>query len=1472
MSKINAVRFINLNYNNNAIRISDEIFKLNGESTLFSLRNGGGKSVLVQMMTAPFVHKRYRDTKDRPFSSYFTTNKPTFILVEWKLDQGAGYVLTGMMIRKNQEISEEHQDELEIINFISEYKERCMQDIYHLPVVEKTKNDITLKGFHVCKQLFESYKRERKIPFFYYDMNNFAQSKQYFDKLSEYQINYKEWETIIKKVNEKESGLSELFADCKDEKGLVEKWFLKAVENKLNKDKDCMKEFQVILEKYTGQYKDNKSKIERRDTIHAFEQEAERIYTGAEKYKELSEHLGEQKARIADFIEKLHELYEKEKNYASETEQKLEEMEHQLAHLEYEKLSGEIYRIIEKERFCNNNLEMLQIERNDLERGKEEISHKLQVLSCAKQKENVTECKKERDREKGRLLLCRKKEENLEPERNLLGMQLKQYYEKLTAQKEEEKEKRACEIQNMTKERTKAQNKLEELRKTEGELAEQNGAFGARIRAFDEVEEKFNQEYQANWNRNILGEYEPGALQVQQMEYEKELKDTEHRKTTVKNEVEQYREQRKSMQRLIEDKNADKIRLEAMHNTAEKELADYEKELTERSVILQYFGLEQTELFDKKKILAAAQRKLEDTDRIRQNLEKEADALEKDYRKLAEGQVLELSEEFEGMLEEAGIHFVYGMEWLKKNQYPVEKNKKLIEEQPFLPYSLILSRMELKRLVGLTEQVYTSFPVPILIREELEQKENESRKKGAVCAFTNLNFYVWFNDNLLEEEKLQQMLAEKTTLIEKLKKSIELKKQEYTEYVEKQEKIKSQRVTKENYDAIREKIKGQETELAALEQELLHKREEQEKLESLQTKKEQQILGLEQELVYQQRRLADFLQFCENYGTYQENRSLLEKNKSEKERLLNQKKLVKEKIDRIEEELDTEKNNLLILERQTEECNKKKAHYQQYPSMSEEQLQELKEEQAKEAEIRYEVITSGVNAEQKELEERVERAEKRYEKARNELKFLQEKYHFSEDAWAEISYDVKEELHQERRLEEQENKLHRKEEQIHTEEIQSALLRQEREAKYAELRENCQKEEPIAKEEIQTIDFAEAVKKLEYEKKETKKRKEQIQKKMQGYENNLTALAEYEDFSCDRAVEWQVDFSVMSNEDLIKQKGFLVRDYNSYMEQRRDARAGLERVLNQIIRMETFSEDFYQKPLESMLQLTDDVERVIKQLDTTLASYRSLMEKLLVDISMVEKEKAKIIELIGDYLKEVHENLNKIDHNSTITIREHPVKMLKIELPDWTENENLYELRLRDYIDDITTKGIALLEENKNVHEYLGTKVTTKSLYDAVVGIGNVQIRLYKIEEQREYAITWADVARNSGGEGFLSAFIILSALLYYMRKDDTDIFAERNEGKVLLMDNPFAQTNASHLLKPMMDMAKKTNTQLICLSGLGGESIYNQFDNIYVLTLIASNLRNGMQYLRADHRRGSEEETMIVSRIEVTEQQELLF
>ena len=1479
MSKINAVRLINLNYNNNAIRISDETFQFNGESTLLSLRNGGGKSVLVQMITAPFVHRRYQNAKDRPFAGYFTTGKPTFILVEWKLDQSAGYVLTGMMVRRSQEISEERQDELEMINFIAEYRTRCQQDIYHLPVVEKTKKDITLKSFAACRQLFENYKRERSVPFSYYDMSNASQSRQYFSKLAEYQIYYKEWETIIKKVNLKESGLSDLFADCRDEKGLVEKWLLEAVENKLNQDRNRMKEFQDIMEKYTGQYKDNQSKIQRRDIIRAFEAEAEEIREDAVRYREMSEELEGQKSRIADFIRRLHELEEQERSNAESISRRLEELEEAIKNLEYGKLSGEFHEIADRERFAQSNLEMLRIEGDDLTRRRDEITGKLHLFACGKQQENVEECAQERDREFQALQLCRERRENLEPERVRLGTVLWQYYTDLCRKQEAEKEECSLSIGEMEQEKVQEQKKLEELRESESCLTETIGALNARLRVFDGEEDRFNRDYGEEWHRNLLGEYEAGALQIRQAEYEKELKACEREKNEAKRGAEACREQLRGARRFVEDKTAEKNRLESAGKEAENLQLAYEKELADREVILRYFGLDRKEIFDTDKILQTVQRKLQDTDLVRQGMEKEADGLEKEYRKTVRGQVLELSEEFRRMLEEAGIHFVYGMEWLKKNQLSAQQNRELVARQPFLPYSLILSGQELERLSGFTEKVYTASPVPIIRREELEKGEP---REGAVNSFGGLHFYLWFNENLLDEEKLRQMLSEQEIRIRKLQNAIDTKKAEYTEYIGHQEKIRGQRVTREAYEGLKEEIRSLKEKICALEQEILGGREELEAQENELMRKEQQAAQLERQILNQGRRLSDFDRFCRSYEAFREDCRLLEKNRQEKERILNLQKLKKERITGLEQALVTRGNQLTALERQAEVSRGRLAGYRQYSLLAEEDtgaggtgseaVEVMSKQAAKEAETRYEVITGGISAEQKELEGRAEKAQKRYVRAVEELKSLAEKYLLEESAWKAVPYDKKEETHQEILLEDQEKRINRQNGLVHEEEIRCALLRQEREGKQRQIRERCRKDVPMARETIQTIRFDEEIRRLEYEQKETEKEEKQTEKKLQGYESNLAALAEYEDFECGQAVEWGFDFSRLIGAELTKQKGLLIRDYNSCMERRREARAELERALNRMIRQERFAEEFYQKPLEAMLQLTAEPERVIRQLETTLASYRSLMEKLQVDISLVEKEKAKIVELTGDYLKEVHDNLNRIDRNSTITVRERTVKMLKIEPPDWAENESIYQLRLEDYLDDITARGIALLEENQNVQEFLGTRITTKGLYDAVVGIGNVQIRLYKIEAQREYPITWADVAKNSGGEGFLSAFVILSALLYYMRRDDSDIFAERNEGKVLLMDNPFAQTNASHLLKPLMDMARKANTQLICLSGLGGESIYNRFDNIYVLTLIAANLRNDMQYLKAEHMRGSEEETVIVSQIEVMEQQEFAF
>ena len=50
----------------------------------------------------------------------------------------------------------------------------------------------------------------------------------------------------------------------------------------------------------------------------------------------------------------------------------------------------------------------------------------------------------------------------------------------------------------------------------------------------------------------------------------------------------------------------------------------------------------------------------------------------------------------------------------------------------------------------------------------------------------------------------------------------------------------------------------------------------------------------------------------------------------------------------------------------------------------------------------------------------------------------------------------------------------------------------------------------------------------------------------------------------------------------------------------------------------------------------------------------------MVDIELIEREKEEIVGMITDYISEVHEQLGRIDANSTIHLREKPVKMLQL--------------------------------------------------------------------------------------------------------------------------------------------------------------------------------------------------------------------
>lgn len=1486
MSKINAVRFINLNYNNNAMKINDECMQFSGKSTLLSLRNGGGKTVLVQMMTAPFVHRGKQKTKDRPFESYFTTAKPSFILVEWLLDGGAGYVLTGLMVRKNQEISEEKTDALEMMAIISEYKEPCMQDIHHLPVVEQNEKTMKLKSYNSCRKLFEDYKKDKKLSFFCYDMSSPAQSRQYFYKLMEYQINYKEWETIIRKVNVKESGLSELFSDCRTEKELVEKWFLEAVESKLNKEENKVKNFQEILEKYAGKYKNIKEQLKRRDAIQKFKEAAEEIQINAEDFLVKEGEKIEQEKVIAAFIARLNVLYEEAEIERERQEEGRKKLQEELEFLKYEQLSCEFHEKNREKRNHASNREMIDLEKESLLRKQEKIQKKVHVFLCAKQQEMVNEDKQEWEIRKEKAAISRTKEENLEPERNRIGGQLSGYYEYRLSDNKEKQEAIKKQKLQIRKDISQQKDILNEYREKTKKITESKGSFRSLVRGYDNIEIKYNSNYRENLSRNILGVYEAGMLDIKQEMYDKEQKKSIQENKEQKEKFENTTEEIHRTERAIEEKREKYFQKDSDIKQAEKEKKGYEQELEERKDILKYLELPEEKLFAREEILHKAKIKMQELSSRRRTLEKKEDALQKEYKLLVSGRVMELPDNLKEEFEKLDVPVVYGMEWLKKNGFTEKKNKEIVSQNPFLPYALILTRQELKKLAERNGETYTSFPVPIIERENLESIKLD--RTQSFVKMQDIHFYILFNENLLDEEKMEIMIEQKQKDIADIRETMQICKNEYEDYFHRFDVIKRQAVTKENWDKIQKKLQKLEKEKEDIFQNIQQARDTKQSLKKNFEILQKTLRELEKKIESQAARQRAFKELRTAYAEYEENNKKLQEYEREEERLENRQHLTEEKISQLEEnyrELSGQENSLFREEESIQNSCQKFAAYKEInrnvkagkllgvdSTLRTDNNSGVKiipsEAEVLKLEARYEAVTADISQELKELELEEEKALTRYHKSFGELRELCQKYNLKNSEWQNIIYDKREQLYQEAELEDYDKKIERKANLLNEEDKKIGILNSQLEGILKQIVSECGKGNPLEEEKISQKDLESAKNQTKYQLSELERKIAFSEKAIQKYRENLTALSEYNNFSADEEIHFEQDFKKMSEKELRDFKGMLIRDYNDIIRCVQKCRETLAQTLNKIARQEAFQDASYKTPLENMLKVCDNAAKVLRQLNITLESYDSLMKQLEVDISLVETEKKNVTELLEDYVQNIHKNLEKIGRNSTIKIREKSIKMLKVILPVWEDNEKLYSLRLSDFVDEITEEGIRLFENNENAQEYIGRKVTSKNLYDTVVGTGNVQIQLYKIEEQREQQISWNQVAKNSGGEGFLSAFVILSSLLDYMRKDDSDIFMDKNEGKVLLMDNPFAQTNAEHLLKPLMNLADKTNTQLICLTGLGGESIYNRFDNIYVLNLIEAHLRNGIQYLRPEHKKGEEVkvETILPTHIEVEE------
>lgn len=259
MPHINRIRVNNVKYNFGTQIYDDFVMRFSCKNTIYDLANGGGKSVLMLLLLQNLIPNSTLDEK-QPIEKLFRSgNDNTVIhsLIEWKLDNcyvknGYKYMTTGFCARKGRESADESEENtknvetatIEYFNYVIFYREFNDNDMRNLPLNNGTEK-ITYSGL-------KNYLKELERKNFSLEVKIFEKKGEYQNFISRYGLYESEWE-IIRGINKTEGHVRTYFETNYRttrkvvEDLLIEEIIEKSYNNKINSGEDNVSDIAQVL-------------------------------------------------------------------------------------------------------------------------------------------------------------------------------------------------------------------------------------------------------------------------------------------------------------------------------------------------------------------------------------------------------------------------------------------------------------------------------------------------------------------------------------------------------------------------------------------------------------------------------------------------------------------------------------------------------------------------------------------------------------------------------------------------------------------------------------------------------------------------------------------------------------------------------------------------------------------------------------------------------------------------------------------------------------------------------------------------------------------------------------------------------------------------------------------------------------------------------------------------------------------------
>ena len=1439
MPQINRVRIINFSYNGDKRQILDESFNFHGgENALLNLKNGGGKSVLVQVLMQPILPNVTLQT--RKMKDFFIKKKlPSYILIEWKLDEQGGYLLTGIAMT-NKESSgvetEETENSLKYFTFTSSYRMADAMDIMNIPLIRKEGKRLIIQTYKEAQELILSESRVRGSHVGYFTQDD---GSHYRDTLLSYNISQDEWKTVIKPINSDEGGVINIFEKCKTSRQLMREWILKTVDKVVFEDKKKTRSLDDMLENLAEAMIENEQFILERDIlmdflgkIEVYGNQVSTFYSNYTKKQDV-------RLKLMSLSNYLNEEIFRQKLKIEDGEEKLKELKGKLKRIDIEEKSKAYYDEQEFYLIENDHLDEMK-QKNILMKKNHEVKFReLQLMKAAELMEKINKIQAKLSGIEESLKRLESNEDE-KAEIDKLTYSLKRIFEEKISEAKnginllkDEQEKLTLETKLLQDVIIAKENQIKVLGKKDIEL---NG----NIAIFKEDERRLFERLEVAVGRDLMGKLAKDKAEATKKNLDLMLEKNKSELVMLNGNLCESEEKQKG---IVEERQNIRLKEQNFNEKIKSKKLEVERYLQEEEEIksiLRNYEIDFNKRFLPEVMSTEIKSRIEAFNRMLDQFKEEERSLSKRKQAMENG-TLHVSEEYRNFLVKNDVQFNTGENYLQK--LPYEKREELLRRQPLLPYAFLMTPEELDKVKYRRPDTPILEPVTMITLNSLDSGRDGSDYLVEFGSGTTV--LCLYDKNLFDSDGFESY---KETIIQSLGET----RVKLSHYVEVLEEARRNQSLINAFCYSSNWLSNLEKYIQSMinEQDSLTKREFGLKDEESVTEK--MILSLKQKIKIAEKNVEIFDHHIFDFSKYLENNELYElwseEEKEITEKLAQASKQIKEDRKRIDDLKDVQTNN----------------HYEERSKKAE--LANLELEGAEYSDAK---IAEIINGNMGELKERLSVYRRNNENTRKGLieekkEFLSEiaiyeedveNLHLDKEDYRDIQYSSEKKRDLIFGVDALSKELQAEEEKERKQEHKVIRIQERAAEKLRRVEELANA--PLPKEEIFS-DFDRRKMECSRDTEKFKQENEEIKKQISRNENlnnRVLRLIPEEEISEERK-------GYLFNEDLeVEYKNLKesITSFNKLLEQEE------KEVKTYLAKLQAD----YKEKNSNIAIILDGLEKQAQQANQDNEKYYYLYEyamnqrvqlQNLIKINQSRLEKMEMSfqdAVMQSYMHAVnlHEQIKKVAEDSGIHLsgKTRPVKMIEIDLPEPEDKVKSLE-KMGKYIKARAKDVETALKEGKKreeVRKVIAAFMSSEELLNVISDLSRLKIKAYKIDIniKNSQAKEWEKVMKeNSGGERFVSFFAVLVALMSYSRSSSkaVDDYSRNKDTKVLLMDNPFGPISSEHLLQPLFEIAKKYKTQLICLTDLKQNSIMNCFNLIYMLKIIPNTLGT-MEYLKLE-------------------------